>query len=99
MLEVKALVRCCRFADESCGSVLEGQHHNGQPEQHEPLSSSAVRESRFTGADLEEREVERAAVGERTSRLGPFMGRFEESGWPQSTCPSDRIPVNPRMTY
>lgn len=25
MLEVKALVRCCRFADENCGSVMETQ--------------------------------------------------------------------------
>lgn len=41
---------------------------------HEPRSSSAVRESRFTAADLEEREVEGFAVADATFCLAPFIG-------------------------
>ena len=43
-----------------------------------PRSSSAVRESRFTAAALEEREVDRFAVAEAAFCLGPFI--VENSG-------------------
>lgn len=42
-------------------------------EPHEPRSSSAVRESRFTAAGLEEREVERFVAAEATFCLAPFI--------------------------
>ena len=47
---------------------------------YEPRSSSAVRESRFTAADLEEREVEGFADTDATFCLAPFMGGFAKSG-------------------
>jgi len=41
---------------------------------YEPRSSSAVRESRFTAADLEGREVDGFAVVGATFCLCPFIG-------------------------
>ena len=46
---------------------------------YKPRSSSAVRESRFTAADLEAREVEGFVVVDSTFCLGPFIwgGRMD----------------------
>lgn len=59
-----------------------------RPGLYEPRSSSAVRESRFTAADREEREAERFAVADAAFCLAPFIGKggVVETEWPPSTC-------------